>query len=242
MITIFCKQGGLRRLLGILLLMVFAGGSAVTHAEPDAEDTWADHSEEKALQVNEGELIFLPARAQAMDVHHHHNRIILHPSSLLDGWITLQQCHRHIDTVSEAQIVFHKERIRDLKIDSYRNISRVWVAGHTVQLRGVLHDAELCITGRSKALSSNQDGTYVLQNGPFMRRFLDGYYPMHVTMDIIFPANCLHIKHMSPQKQSGFEVWQDTNRLSIDAWFEGRLLTIITFSSNNNDEAKEHCT
>jgi hypothetical protein len=107
-------------------------------------------------------------------------------------------------------------------------------------LRDINHNAELCITADSKALISNSDGTYVLKNGPFMRRFFDGYYPMHVTMDITLPTDCLRVEHISPQRQSGFEVRQTADRLSIDAWFEGRLLTTITFSSNNDDDSKQH--
>lgn len=238
MIGTFRKYDCLQLLLGVLLLMLCGGDYSVLHAEDD----WGDDLEEKALQVNEGELVFLPSAVRDKKVHQHHNQIILHNSSLVDGWTTLHQCHRQIDAVPEAQIVFNKRRIRDLSVDSYRNIGQVWVEGHTIQLRDILAGAELCITGNSQSLSANPDGTYVLKNGPFMRRFLDGYFPMHVTMDIILPANCLRLEHVSPQQQKGFEVRLAGDRLSVDAWFEGRLLTNITFSANNDDEAKEHCT
>ena len=230
-----------RRMLGFFLVTVFFAYCSCVYAEPDDEDWWSDDLEEKALSVNEGDLVFLPPQPHEK-VHHHHNRIILHTTSLLDGWITLHQCHEQIDAVHEAQIVYHKGRVRDLSIDFSRNIGRVWVEGHTIQLRNILHDAALCITASSKALNLNPDGTYTLNNGPFMRRFLDGYYPMHVTLDIALPANCLRVEHMSPQQQDGFEVRQLADKLSIDTWFEGRLLTAITFSYDNNNDAKDNCS
>ena len=231
----------LHQLLRCLLLSAFCASFPFVHAESDAEDWWEENLDEKALSVNEGDLVFLAPQSHRK-VHHHHNRITLHSSSLSDGWITMYQCHQQIDAVPDAQIVYRKGRVRDLSIQSKRNIGQVWVEGRTVQLRDILDDAELCIKVNSKALISNFDGTYTLSNGPFMRRFLDGYYPMHVTMDITLPENCLRVEHMSPQRQYGFEVRHGIDRLSIDTWFEGRLLTAITFSSNSGNDPNEKCT
>ena len=240
MMLINYNQNSTRRFLRLLLVSILCGYNCYANADPDAEEWWSDGLEDQALMVNEGDLVFLPPQSQGR-VHHHHNRMILHGSSLLDGWITLHQCHEKIDAVHEAQIVYHKGRIRNLSIESSRNIGRVWVEGHTIQLRDILHDAKLCITASSKALRSNSDGTYTLKNGPFMRRFLDGYYPMHVTMDIILPSNCLRVERTSPKRQTGFDVRQARDRLSIDTWFEGRLLTAITFSSDRDDDGKQNC-
>lgn len=215
--------------LSSLLLWMLCAIPCSSSADPAVEPWWQEDLVEKALAVNEGNLVFIQPQPSNR-VHHHQNRIILKPNSLVEGWIKLHQCHRHIDAVPDAQIVFHKGRVRDISIASHTNIGQAWVEGHSVQLRDVLPGAKLCVDIISKALTANPDGTYTLNNGPFMRRFLDGYYPMHVTMEIELPADCLRFKGITPHQQKGFEVHQGLNRLTIDTWFEGRLHTAITFS------------
>jgi hypothetical protein len=154
----------------------------------------------------------------------------------------LHQCHHHIDAVSEAQIVYHKGRARELSIESSKNIDRAWVEGHTVQLRDIHPDAWLCLRVSSKALRVNGDGTYTLNHGPFMRRFLDGYYPLHVTIEIELPSDCLHFQGITPRQQEGFQVQQEPNRIFIDTWFEGRLQTAITLAKQGDENTKSHCS
>jgi hypothetical protein len=89
----------------------------------------------------------------------------------------------------------------------------------------------LCISAWTRALFDNEDGTYTLYNGPFMRKFLDGYYPMRVSMDVDFADTGLELLYVSPQEQEGFQISEAGSKVSFDAWFEGRLKTEFHFSA-----------
>ena len=149
--------------------------------------------------------------------------------SLSTGWVWLAQCHNNLDRVSRLQITFNKGRVRDLQITSSHHIAESWVEDNSVQLRNVRDKAVLCITAWTKALIHNQDGSYSMRNGPFMRKFLDGYYPMRVSMEINFSDTGLQLVSVAPRQQQGFVVIQESKRVSFDAWFEGRLKTEFRF-------------
>jgi len=182
-------------------------------------------------QVNEGTLVFL-TRRPARQVHHHQNHLVIGADSLLNGWVRLKQCHENLDRVPRAQIMYNRERIRDLQIISSGNIEQSWVEDNTVQLRNVLEKARLCVQAWTRALKSNGDGSYSLSNGPFMRRFLDGYYPMRVSMQIDYATSGLQLIKMKPERQQGFDVTEQEGSLAFDAWFEGRLKTEFLFRSH----------
>lgn len=207
--------------------------SLLAQASPTLEDdAWLnDDSEARAAAVNEGELVFL---AQPPDgpVHHHHNRVVLHPSSLDDGWVTLQQCHQDLDPVPRAQVVYNEHRTRRLAVVSYQGIEAAWVEDDTVQLKNIGKAARLCIRAETRTLEANEDGSFSLHNGPFMRRFLDGYYPMRVSMDIEMPEDYLRFVGTSPTDQNGFRVWENAQGVHFDAWFEGRLHTEVRFEAD----------
>jgi hypothetical protein len=214
-------------LLAALLALPAAAG-----AEPSREDLdkWFNAPMEKsAADVNEGELKFLAA-APAKPVHHHHNLIVIADSTLRDGWARLIQCHQNLDRVPAAQIMFSRERTRELQITYQHGIGRAWVEGNSVQLTDVGPGAWLCISAASRALHDNLDGTWSLKNGPFMRKFLDGYYPMHVSMDVFIESPRIRFDRIQPAAQTGFRVWQTPGEVSFDAWFEGRLSTELRFS------------
>lgn len=178
--------------------------------------------------VNEGALVFL-MRPPARQVHHHQNHLTINTASLRNGWVQLYQCHEHLDQVPATQITYNKERIRDLQIVTSGNIEQSWVEDNSVQLRNILENARLCVRAWTRALRANGDGSYSLRNGPFMRRFLDGYYPMRVSMEIDYASSGLHLVAMKPQRQQGFEVTERDGYLAFDAWFEGRLQTEFLF-------------
>ncbi len=182
-------------------------------------------------QVNEGTLVFL-TRRPARQVHHHQNHLVIDADSLLNGWVRLKQCHEHLDRVPRAQIMYNRDRIRDLQIISSGNIEQSWVENNTVQLRNVQEKARLCVQAWTRALKSNGDGSYSLRNGPFMRRFLDGYYPMRVSMQIDYATSGLQLIAMKPVRQQGFDVTEQEGSLAFDAWFEGRLKTEFLFRSH----------
>jgi hypothetical protein len=67
-----------------------------------------------------------------------------------------------------------------------------------------------------------------------MRRFLDGYYPMRVALNINYPAQRLRLVGQSPVSQEGFRVDRDDQGLQVDATFEGRLITCFDFCERDH--------
>jgi hypothetical protein len=203
-----------------------------TAAATDSDDwpAWADAEEAMRARidaVNEGDLAFL-ASAPAEPVHHHLNRVLISDGSLQDGWVVLEQCHDHLDRVAEAQIVFHPQRSRAIRVLSSRNIGSAVAADSSVQLRDIGPDSQVCLRVETRALQQVASGIYELQNGPFMRRFLDGYYPMRVSLQVEYPSRLL-LADVSPGTQPGFAVAETPGRVEAEALFEGRLRTRLLF-------------
>jgi hypothetical protein len=216
----------------VLIFLLWTGLAAAEEAmTPEQLEEWFNSDADdtaRALAVNEGELVFLavpPAKA----VHHLRNRITIKLASLDDGFVELYQCHDHLDAVHEAQVVYRYHRLRNLRIDSQRGIDKVWVEGDTVQMVDIGKDAGLCIRAEVGILYANGDGSYVLRNGPFHRRFLDGYYPMHVTLEIHYPPTLLQFDAITPAEQPGFHLMRTPEGLTVEAWFEGMLTTEARF-------------
>ncbi|MGD8853526.1 MAG: hypothetical protein PVI28_14140 [Gammaproteobacteria bacterium] len=143
--------------------------------------------------------------------------------------------------MSRTQVVYHQTRACDLSIISHQNIDRPWVEGHRVQLAGMQHGAAICIRDRTRTLEFNEDGSFSPRNGPFIRRFLEGYYPMHVSMNIEVPSQYLRFVDTRPHHQDGFEdgfeVEETVDGVHADAWFEGKLFTKVRFEADFCDAA-----
>lgn len=215
-----------------LVLTILAFGlTGAAGAADDLDAFWSDDDPEaRALAVNEGELELLD-RPPGKPVHHHHNDIFIEPASLDSGWVRLEQCHENLDPVPALEIVYHPERIRKLRILSRSSIEQAEVVEHSVQLRDVHRGARICIGAESRALSALDEGRYELRNGPFMRRFLDGYYPMRVSMTIHHPEE-VRLAGYEPAPQPGFEVVPEAGRVAMNAWFEGKLYTRFRFCAD----------
>lgn len=204
-------------------------GSSLALAE--ASDPEFDGS----ATVNEGPLQFLaapPARA----VHHHQNRIRIEADSLASGWVSLAQCHDHLDAVPRAQITFREGFVRNLRIDVASGIGAAWVEGASVQLEQVAPGARLCLSAETRALRETGSGTFALANGPYMRRFLDGYYPMRVTLDVVYPEARLSLAGVTPREQPGLVIVERPGEIRLDALFEGELRTLIEFRQADGTE------
>ncbi len=217
------------------LTLAFAGVAwSVGQAnDPSAQDDWPAWVEaEEALRaqiaaVNEGDLSFL-VETPADAVHHHRNRVLISERSLADGWVMLEQCHDNLDLVAEAQIVFDPAHSRAIRVLSSRNIGQAFAEDSSVQLRDIGPDSQICLLAETRALHELSKGIYELKNGPFMRRFLDGYYPMRVSMQIEFPRRLL-LADVSPGEQPGFSVAAAPGTVAAEALFEGRLHTRFVF-------------
>lgn len=209
-----------------LLLLQLILWSATAAASDDAAPQWDEDPEALTGQVNEGRLRILPWPPDE-PVHQHLNRIRITESSLDDGWVELEQCHQDLDPVAASQIVFHPKRIRGLRILGSEGITAARVEGASIQLQVIGPGARLCLRAESLALQRLPDGCHRLRNGPYMRRFLDGFYPMRVRLQVRFPP-ALKPRDIKPRVQPGLQLTLSPGLLSIDALFEGRLFTDIT--------------
>jgi hypothetical protein len=62
-----------------------------------------------------------------------------------------------------------------------------------------------------------------------MRRFLDGYYPMRVSLKVSIETPKIRFLDVTPPAQPGFAFSRQDSEVGYDAWFEGRLNTLIRF-------------
>lgn len=223
-------------LVFVLLVLTNSFLYAMQYTPQELDEWFYDDSDAEASEVNEGKLVFLETPPETT-VHHHFNLLSLSKNSLVDGWVGLKQCHEDIDETSRVEVVFKKERIRNLRVVSFKGIEKAWVEGASVQLANIGKGARLCIAAESRSLFSKGDGNYVLRTGPFMRKFLDGFYPMRVTMDVTFDKSLLEFDTISPKAQKGFNVSQSDNMLHIDTWFKGVLETRIVFHAAHHNSA-----
>ena len=213
----------------LLVLLVFSSHLlAQEYSQQELENWFNAPPDSSASDVNEGELNFLTA-PPAKRVHHHHNVLTINDQTVLNGWAELRQCHSNLDKVPATQIVFRADRIRDLRILSFSGIDNAWVEEGTVQLQHVRENAKICVALKSRVLYKQPDGNLHIANGPFMRKFLDGYYPMHVSMEVIMKTKKLRFVDITPTTQSGFKVSVAAHLVTFDAWFEGRLTTLLRF-------------
>lgn len=197
---------------------------------PSQQEHEAWFNSQGADAVNEGKLVFLSS-APIKAIHHHQNHIRITPSSLTTGWVHLTQCHTHLDAVADAQITFREGYVRKLRVLEARNIERAWVKDASVQLKNVSPSAKLCLSAQTRALAKSDKLSFTLENGPYMRKFLDGYYPMQVSLHVNYPSGLLRVMTISPTRQTGFEIKQNSGQINIEALFEGELRTKIAFKS-----------
>lgn len=221
------------RLFVPFLLIYSLLSSHFVMAEPamsaDELDAWFnDDSETRALAVNEGRLVFLVPPADRSGLYTD-NVLMISEQSLNSGWVKLKQCHHNLDAVNKVDIVYTYIQMKNLRIDSRQGIGEAKVAGQSVQLENVTRHASLCIKADVRVFYRNEDGSFSLRNGPYYRKFLDGYYPYNVTMEINYPGQLLSFIESQPKSQQGFEVKQLANQIRINAWFDGALRTEMRF-------------
>ena len=179
--------------------------------------------EARAREVNEGELVFLD-RAPDPKAARMEKRLDLDRESLEDGWAPMHQCHHNLDPAPAVQIVYNAERTRDIRITDRAGVGVATVDGASVQMREIERGAHLCVSADVLAIRPHPDGVgYVVDNGPFMRRFLDGYYPMQVRLEVNWPPGMLALKESFPPAQPGLAIQASERGVTLDAHFEGRL-------------------
>lgn len=216
-------------------LVALAGGwvSALSQSTEQDWPAWVDAEEsvrQRIAAVNEGELAFLH-EPPAEPVHHHRSRIVITRQSLADGWVLMEQCHEHLDRVAEAQIVFNPGRTRALEVLSFENMDTAYAESNTVQLRGIRAASRVCARLETRALHALGTQAFELRNGPFMRRFLDGYYPLQLSLLVEYPPH-LELAGYAPEAQPGYAVSAAPGLVGVEALFEGELRTRFRFVAN----------
>ena len=219
--------------LSLCLWILLWASSVQAEDEPGPAELerWFEQDDIAAIEkVSEGELRFI-TEVPDKPVLHSLNKLTVYPSSIDDGWVSLSQCYRNLDPVAASEVVYRYQAMRDLKIISYKNIHSAQTSGQSIQLTEVRKAAELCVSASVRIFYSNPDGSYSLINGPFHRKFLDGYYPYHLTLEVVYPASRLKPIHTTPPEQPGFSVKQEAGVVTLDGIFEGILNIEIVFQS-----------
>ncbi|MEW8506949.1 MAG: hypothetical protein AB2598_09605 [Candidatus Thiodiazotropha sp.] len=212
----------------ILLLLISLYSSTAPAGDESGElddDFWEADTE----SVNEGDLEFLDT-SPAKPVHHHINRIQINVDSLRNGWVGLNQCHHHLDPVPHLEIVYHPQRIRQIRLLMMENIGTGRVDDSTIVLRDVRKGASICLQAESQSLHPLGEDRYQLRNGPYMRKFLDGYYPMRLTLEVEYPAKLMELTALRPLPLANESIPKSGGKFYWDGWFQGKLFTEIDFN------------
>lgn len=191
-------------------------------------DDPAPPGSEKVTRVNEGELEFIQPITKKPVVHSH-NTFTIDKNSIENGWVKLKQCYKHLNAVPYTEVVYQYRHMRNLKVHSTKHIGRAFVdKNQSVQLEDTKKNATICITAEVRNFYQNEDKTFSLVNGPYHRKFFDGYYPYHLTLDIRFDQS-LEYLNSSPVEKKHFTIAKGKNNLLVDTWFQGRLNTEFRF-------------
>jgi len=206
--------------------------------EPSAEalEQWFE-SDEQVLpyvdDVSEGELRFLvkPPDKRTTSIS---NKIDILNTSIESGWVDIEQCYGDLDPIDAVEVVYRYHNMRNLKILSTENIKKAWVEQQSVQLNEVEKGAKLCVSLQAQIFYKQDGKSFALRNGPFERKFLDGYFPLHVKLRVFFPEKSLRFTDSKPAATPGFTVRRNASSIEIDTWFEGKLTTELFFEVINH--------
>ena len=218
----------------LLISMLIACLTTSLHAEADMkadelEQWFNEDAATTPAQVDENEIEFLPVPPEK-PVLHTINNLIINQNSIDNGWVKLSQCYKHLDPVGKTDVVYRYKFLRALDIISKRHIGKATVKGQSIALEDVGNNAELCVKAEVRIFYQNPNGTFSLINGPYHRKYLDGYFPYHVTLSIQYPESKLMLINTIPREQPGFELDKKKNKLTIDTHFAGTLMTEIIFN------------
>jgi hypothetical protein len=214
----------------LLILALLASPALADERREQQLERWFESDTDAppfTSEVNEGELTFLTKVEKQPPTSH--NTINISADSLKEGWVHIEQCHENLDAFLSIQVVYRYHKMRNLTIVSTKDIGKAWVEGQSIQMLNVKKGATLCSRLEARILYKGKDNTYTLVNGPFERRFLDGFYPMGVKLDIHYPANLLTFETSEPKPQPGFELKHDTGKIQLNALFEGQLIVEMRF-------------
>ena len=216
----------------LFTLMSLLLGSTAISAKQDftaAElEKWFNSDEELPVkEVSNEKLIFLKEPPTTKTLHSTIN-LIVNKNSIDEGWTQMSQCYDNLDPIHVTEVLYRRGFIKKLKIKSYTNIANTKVIDNKILLQGVKKNASLCVTANVRNFYQNEDESFSLVNGPYHRKFLDGYFPYHLTLKIQF-SPLLKYSYSVPKRQQGFQIKHAKQLISLNSWFEGKLKTEFRF-------------
>ncbi len=211
---------------------------------PEEQAFFEDDSFFQTMEVQDTPVKWVPAQ-KTQNQYALKNAITLTDETLKTGFVQFSQCHTHLDAIRAIDIVYNPQTTQELEVLSSKKIQTVTAHAAKIELKNVDKGAEVCVAGKVKTFHFNeQNQQWNLQRGPYMRKFLDGYYPMHVQETIQWPDIAIkwHATEIFDESQNQFvEVFSDSllqknsaktphpqmqkshNAMNIDYWFEGKL-------------------
>lgn len=194
----------------------------------------ADDDLERLLEI--GDEPFEPVTWPLRDPPFVHQKSLrLTPSSIGDGWVKNAQCHTRFAKMPSLQIVFNPDTIRNIEIVEAENVAGAWIEGASVQLEQVNENSRLCLRSDNRLLSKNpKTSQYELKVGPFYYRYLDGYFPMRLELDVEFPGSKLRLLDTDPDAGPGIWVQKQPGRVRFESLFQGKLWITFRFEIRND--------
>jgi hypothetical protein len=159
------------------------------------------------------------------------NQLTITPDALRDGWVDFEQCHHQLDAINKIEVVYNSETTRALKVTHTQGIGRTQTQSASVTLQTVSPGASVCIQGQSQTLIAVGDQHWQLKRGPYMRKFFNGYYPMHLQERLNWSQTDLTLTQPEPGQRIGriFDLHPQAQRLTARYWFEGELRPVYEF-------------
>lgn len=191
-----------------------------------AADWFDDDWEDRVDNLSEGELIWYkgtPREGTSLTSL----SIRFLETSAREGWVEVGQCHSQLASAPAAQLIFDGRPVRKLRVEKVVNIKKVGIEGESVQLSGLKTGAEICVRSEQQVLHRLDKHHWALISGPFQRRFLDGYYPMQLELNVEWPEG--QWRYMKIKPTDGPVVRTTDGQLHLQAHFSGLLKTALVF-------------
>jgi hypothetical protein len=180
------------------------------------------------LNIGSEELHILTS-APAHPPFYHGKTLTLTGDSLETGWVTNRQCHRNFSKIPRLEINFREGSVRNLEIVRAENVGPHEVVGSGIKLEDVRPETVICLTGEARVLTRDDSGRYRLLTGPFFYKFLDGYFPVEVELNIHYSSELLSFSGSNPAPAPGVNVTGRAGELRFQSVFEGKLWVELFF-------------
>lgn len=217
------------------LLLSFVSFNAFAELSPEQLEEWFNNDKldmpEEATIQDEVLRFILNTNKKNIPVTEKTYRINI--NSLKTGWVVIEQCYRNLDPVSQLEVVYEYQHMRKLKVTHQQLVGKLWIEGQTIQIENLSKGASICTKAEVKIFRHADKNTYLLLAGPFKRKFLDGYHPMHVKLNIQYPADRLILNEMFPEAAPGFNLTHNNGLIKIDTRFTGKLYLALSFKLPN---------